>query len=59
VLIADRYRGTAFQGDEPGYPSEQVELVSDIRLRAGLGLADGDPISFAVVAEPGGNALSS
>jgi len=59
VLIADRYRGIAFQGDEPDYPPEQVELVSDTRLRAGLGLADGDPISFAVVAEPGGNALSS
>jgi len=59
VLIADRHRGIAFQGDEPDYPPDQVELVSDTRLRAGLGLTDGDPISFAVVAEPGGNALSS
>src|SRR5262245_54722936 len=59
VLIADRYPGIAFQGDEPDYPPEQVELVSDTRLRAGLGLADGDAISFAVVAEPAGNAPSS
>jgi CTP-dependent riboflavin kinase len=48
VLIAGRYRGIAFQADEPDYPADQVELVSEVRLRAALGLADGDSISFVV-----------
>jgi CTP-dependent riboflavin kinase len=48
VLIAGRYRGIAFQADEPDYPADQVELVCEVRLRAALGLADGDSISFAV-----------
>ena len=48
-LIAARYRGIAFQADEPGYPDELVELLSEVHLRAALGLSDGDPITFAVL----------
>ena len=49
VLIADRYRGLAFQADEPGYPPDQVELVAGVNLRNVLGLGDGDAVSFSVV----------
>jgi CTP-dependent riboflavin kinase len=52
VIIAGRYRGIVFQGDEPEYPPEQVELMSDHHLRATLGLRDGDPITFSLVAGP-------
>jgi CTP-dependent riboflavin kinase len=48
VLIGGRYRGMAFQADEPDYPADQVELVGEVRLRAALGLTDGDSISFVV-----------
>ena len=47
VLIADRYRGLAFQADEPGgpgYPADLVELFSEAHLRSALRLSDGDPI---------------
>jgi CTP-dependent riboflavin kinase len=54
ALIASRYRGIAFQADEPGYPADQVELVSGTRLRAALGLADGDTISLTVAPDPAG-----
>jgi CTP-dependent riboflavin kinase len=48
VLVAGRYRGVAFQADEPGYPADQVELVCEVHLRDTLGLSDGDPITFSV-----------
>jgi CTP-dependent riboflavin kinase len=50
VTIAERYRGLAFQADEPaepGYPPEQIELVSEIHLRAALDLTDGDHLVVA------------
>jgi CTP-dependent riboflavin kinase len=57
VVVAGRYRAVAFQADEPegpGYPPEQIELMSDTHLRSALGLADGDPIQIAIVArDPG------
>jgi CTP-dependent riboflavin kinase len=49
VLIAGRYRGIVFQGDEPEYPPEQVEIMSDHHLRDTLGLHDGDTLEFAVI----------
>jgi CTP-dependent riboflavin kinase len=45
VTIAELYRGLAFQAVEraaPGYPPDQVELVSEVRLRDALDLSDGD-----------------
>jgi CTP-dependent riboflavin kinase len=51
VLIAGRYRGVVFQGDEPEYPPEQVELMSDHHLRDTLGLHDGDVLEFALVTD--------
>ena len=39
-----------FQGDEPEYPPEQVEIMSDHHLRAALGLHDGDVLEFSLVA---------
>ena len=51
VTIAGRYRGVAFQAHErgePGYPSDQVELFSDVHLREALGLRDGDRVAIAV-----------
>jgi CTP-dependent riboflavin kinase len=47
ILIGERYRGIAFQSDEPDYPANQVELISEINLRETLGLNNGDPITFA------------
>lgn len=49
VLIAERYRGVAFQADEPGYPPEQIELICRLHLRSVLGLSDGAPISVSVL----------
>lgn len=45
VTIAERYRGLAFQADEPappGYPQDQIELFSEVALRTALDLSDGD-----------------
>jgi CTP-dependent riboflavin kinase len=39
-----------FQGDEPEYPPEQVEIMSDHHLRATLGLHDDDVLEFSLVA---------
>jgi CTP-dependent riboflavin kinase len=53
VVIEDRLRGLAFQAVEPegtGYPSDQIELFSEVHLRTELGLDDGDPLSVSVVA---------
>src|SRR5215475_14128974 len=33
ALIAGRYRGMVFQGDEPEYPPNQVEIMTDHHLR--------------------------
>lgn len=49
VLIAGRYRGSAFQADEPDYPADQVELIAEVHLRTALDLADGDEIRFALL----------
>jgi CTP-dependent riboflavin kinase len=51
VLIAGRYRGLVFQGDEPEYPPEQVEILSDQHLRTALGLRDGDVLEFLLLAD--------
>jgi CTP-dependent riboflavin kinase len=50
VLIAGSYRGLAFQADEPGepgYPPDQIELLSEVHLRNALGLQDGDAIAVS------------
>jgi CTP-dependent riboflavin kinase len=51
VVIANRFRGLAFQAVEPGgpgYPTDQIELFSEVNLRSVLGLTDGDPIVVSV-----------
>lgn len=51
VVIAGRYRGLAFQADEPGdpgYPSDQVEIFCEVHLRDALGLVDGDTVAVRV-----------
>jgi CTP-dependent riboflavin kinase len=51
VLIADRFRGLAFQAVEPegpGYPPDQIELFSEVHLRRTLGLGDGDAIAVSL-----------
>jgi CTP-dependent riboflavin kinase len=53
VMISD-YRGLAFQAVEqeaPGYPSDQIELFSEVHLREALGLSDGDPIVVSVLVQ--------
>jgi CTP-dependent riboflavin kinase len=50
AMIAGRYRGIVFQGDEPEYPPEQVEIMSDRHLRTTLGLHDGDVLAFSLIA---------
>jgi CTP-dependent riboflavin kinase len=45
VTVAQRYRGVAFQADEPaapGYPADQIEMFSEVHLRTALDLSDGD-----------------
>jgi len=49
VLIAGRFRGLVFQGDEPEYPPNHVELVSDHKLRVELNLEDGEGIEFSTI----------
>ena len=49
VLVAERYRGVAFQADEPGYPDDLVELMAETHLRTALDLDDGDPVTFAIL----------
>ena len=53
VLIAGRYRGIVFQGDEPEYPPAQVEIMSGHHLRATLGLRDGDMLEFTLLTDQG------
>lgn len=53
VLIAGQYRGIMFQGDEPEYPSAQVEILSEQHLRTTLGLRDGDMLTFTLLTEQG------
>jgi CTP-dependent riboflavin kinase len=51
VMIANRYRGIAFQAvehGELGYPSDQIELFSDVHLRKALGLRDGDSVDVSL-----------
>ena len=48
VLVAERYRGLAFQAVERGglgYPPDQIELFCEVHLRRELDLVDGDRIS--------------
>ena len=55
VVIADRFRGLAFQAVEPGspgYPPDQIELFSEVQLRSTLGLYDGDPVVVSVATPP-------
>ena len=51
VLIAHQFRGLVFQGDEPEYAPNMVELISDHKLRTELHLNDGDTIEFAIIGE--------
>jgi CTP-dependent riboflavin kinase len=51
VLIAGQYHGVLFQGDEPEYPPEQVEILSDQHLRTMLGLRDGDMLEFTLLTD--------
>jgi CTP-dependent riboflavin kinase len=49
VTVAGRFRGLAFQADQPGehgYPPDQIELFCDVHLRGELGLRDGDPLAI-------------
>ncbi len=48
VLIAGRFPGFVFQGDEPDYPPNQVELISTHNLREALGIGDGDSVEFVL-----------
>jgi CTP-dependent riboflavin kinase len=50
VLVASRFRGLAFQADEPRYPGNLVEIVCEVHLRDTLGIHDGDTISFSLLA---------
>jgi CTP-dependent riboflavin kinase len=48
VFVERAHRALAFQAVEregPGYPPNQIELLSDTLLRDALGLADGDAIT--------------
>ncbi len=49
VLVEGRSRGIIFQGDEPDYPLDQIEIMSDHHLRKSLNLSDGDMVQFTIV----------
>ena len=51
VLVAGRYRCLAFQADEPGYPTDLIELIGEVHLRSALGLTDGEAITFSVLGD--------
>jgi len=48
-VIAHRFRGLVFQGDEPEYPSNNVELIIDHKLRVDFDLNNGDTIEFVMI----------
>ena len=52
MLVGGQHDAVAFQADEPQYPTAQLELVCDVRLRDALGLADGDPVELIVLPRP-------
>ncbi len=54
ALLAGGHRCLARRADEPGYPSDLIELLCEVQLRGALGLSDGDRISVAFLgSEPG------
>jgi GrpB-like predicted nucleotidyltransferase (UPF0157 family) len=48
VTVEGRYRGLAFQADEPGYPPDLLEIMCEVNLRSTLRLTDGDLIAFNI-----------
>jgi CTP-dependent riboflavin kinase len=51
VVVEGTHRALAFQAVEPegpGYPVDQIELLSDTHLRSALGLADGEAITVSL-----------
>jgi CTP-dependent riboflavin kinase len=51
VVVEGAHRALAFQAVEsegPGYPPDQLELLSETHLRSVLGLADGDAIAVSL-----------
>jgi CTP-dependent riboflavin kinase len=51
VIVEGAHRALAFQAVEPegpGYPADQIELLSETHLRTALELADGDPIAVSL-----------
>ena len=59
VLVAGRYRGIAFQADEPGYPEDLLEVMCEVHLRSTLGLQDGDPITVTTTSDVGAGSRRS
>jgi len=51
IVVAGTFEGVAVQANEPGYPSEQIEVLCAVRLREALGLADGDSLTISVAEE--------
>lgn len=50
MLIEGTYHGVIIQADEPGYPLNLVEVLSDTHLRQALDLGAEDSIRFSIVA---------
>jgi CTP-dependent riboflavin kinase len=51
VVVERKHLALAFQAVEPegpGYPHDQIELLSDTHLRSTLGLEDGDAIAVSL-----------
>ena len=56
VIVEGAHRALAFQAVEPegpGYPPDQVELLSETHLRNTLDLADGDLVAVSLRDEDG------
>jgi CTP-dependent riboflavin kinase len=49
VLVGDRLPGAIILPHVPGYPADQVEVLSAVCLRRELGVGDGDPVTLRLV----------
>lgn len=49
ALIEGRYQAVVMQADEPGYPPDQIEVLSGTHLRGALELEDGDSVQLRFV----------
>lgn len=50
VIVNERITGVIVVPHVPGYPIDQIEVISERCIRVGLGLDDGDEVTLRVLA---------